>query len=93
MAINNVFTYGACALLGISMEVLVWRKLLFTVVVTAGKLAAIFLAWYIGHLWKGRKSSAVRGEMAAIHFVVFYRIRSDALYRFFKISERRECIV
>lgn len=62
MAMNNISTYGACALLGIPLEVLVWRKFLFTVVVTTGRLAAIFLAWYIGHLWGNRKTSALRGK-------------------------------
>lgn len=62
MAMNNIFTYGACALLGIPLEVLVWRKYLFTVVVTTGRLAAIFLAWYIGHLWGNRKTSVLRGK-------------------------------
>lgn len=89
MAINNVFTYGACALLGISMEVLVWRKLLFTVVVTAGKLAAIFLAWYIGHLWKGRKSSAVRGKWL-LFTLLFFIASAVMLYIVFSKFQNEE---
>ena len=91
MAINNVFTYGACALLGISMEVLVWRKLLFTVVVTAGKLAAIFLAWYIGHLWKGRKSSAVRGKWL-LFTLLFFIASAVMLYIVFSKFQNAESV-
>lgn len=89
MAISNVFTYGACALLGISMEVLVWRKPLFTVVVTVGKLAAIFLAWYIGHLWKGRKSSAVRGKWL-LFTLLFFIASAVMLYIVFSKFQNAE---
>ncbi len=62
IAITNVFCYGASALLGISMESLIWKKMLFTIVVTIGKLASMLFAWYIGYLWKGRKPSVLRGK-------------------------------
>ncbi len=62
VAVTNVFCYGVSALLGISMDSLIWRKTLFTIVVTIGKLTAIFLAWYIGRLWKERKLPALRGK-------------------------------
>jgi len=62
VAITNAFCYGASALLGISMESLIWKKTLFTVVVTIGKLISMLLAWYIGRLWKGRKPSVLRGK-------------------------------
>lgn len=89
MAMNNIFTYGTCTLLGIPLEVLVWRKFLFTVVVTTGKLATIFLAWYIGHLWKDRKTSALRGKWlvftvlfftasAAMLYIVFWNFQDNA---------------
>jgi len=62
VATTNVFCYGVSTLLGISVEALIWRKPLFTAVVTSGKLATILLAWYIGHLWKERKLPALRGK-------------------------------
>lgn len=91
MAINNIFTYGACALLGIPLEVLVWKKLLFTVVVTAGRLAMIFLAWYIGHLWKGRKSSVVRGKWL-LFTVLFFIASAVMLYIVFLKFQNTESV-
>lgn len=79
MAMNNVFTYGACALLGISLEMLVWKKLLFSVVVTAGRLSTIFLAWYIDHLWKDRKASALRGRWL-LFTMLFFTASAAMLY-------------
>ncbi|MGN0314360.1 MAG: sensor histidine kinase [Fusicatenibacter sp.] len=91
MAMNNVFTYGACALLGIPLEVLVWRKLLFTVVVTTGRLAAIFLAWYIGHLWKGRRASALRGRWL-LFTVLFFIASAVMLYIVFLKFQNAESV-
>lgn len=71
IAINNIFCYGVCSLLGISLEVMIWRKPLFIVVVTAGKLTAIFLAWYIGHLWKERRTSVLRGKWLLFTILLF----------------------
>lgn len=62
VATVNIFCYGVSALLGISMDSLIWKKTLFTIVVTIGKLASILFAWYIGYLWKGRKPSVLRGK-------------------------------
>jgi len=62
VAVTNVFCYGVSAFLGISMDSLIWKKTLFTIVVTIGKLATMLLAWYIGRLWKERKPSILRGK-------------------------------
>lgn len=79
VAINNIFCYGICFLLKIPLEVLIWRKLLFTVVVTAGKLAAIFLAWYISHIWRDQKTSSLRGKWLSFT-VLFFTASAVMLY-------------
>lgn len=62
VAITNVFCYGVSALLGISMDSLIWKKTLFTIIVTIGKLATILFAWFFGRLYKERKPSILRGK-------------------------------
>lgn len=79
VATVNIFCYGTSALLGISMDSLIWKKTLFTIVVTIGKLAYILFAWYIGHLWKGRKPSALRGKWL-LFTMLFLAVSGIMLY-------------
>ncbi len=53
----TVFCYGACALLGISYEVLVWRKLTYTAIGTICKLFSLLFAWLV---FRFRKKSSMQ---------------------------------
>ncbi len=78
-AIDNAFCYGASALLGISVKNLIWEKMLYSTVVTAGKMVEIFLAWLFGHLWKNRKTPAVRGRWL-LFTMLFFIASASMLY-------------
>ncbi len=71
IAMNNIFCYGISAILGISVEELVWRKILFTVVVTTGRITTILVDWYIGHLWKQQKMSPLHGKWMLLTLLFF----------------------
>ena len=44
---DNVTVYGAMAVLGLSYEEFVFRRLLYSTVITAEKLFVLFLGWYL----------------------------------------------
>lgn len=46
-AIDAFSSYGMCGLLRIDYNTLIWRKLLYTTLITADKLLAVFLAWLL----------------------------------------------
>lgn len=46
-AIDGISAYGVCGLLHIDYNTFVWRKLLYTTLITADKLIAAFLAWLL----------------------------------------------
>jgi len=48
-AVDTVTLYGTSALLGIALSELVWRKVLYCVIVTAGKLVFLFLSWFFDY--------------------------------------------
>lgn len=52
--IDTLTVYGTAAMLQISASDLVWRKWLYTVVVTVGKLFLLFLVW-VSYYYRGRK--------------------------------------
>ena len=45
--VDAVFSYGISALLGLSLEELVWRKIFYVATVSMGKLFSVFLAWIL----------------------------------------------
>lgn len=47
---DTIVLFGASAVLQISVDDLVWRKGMYTVLVTAGKLLSVFLAWLVRRL-------------------------------------------
>ena len=59
-AIDAFSSYGMCGLLRIDYNILIWRKLLYTTLITADKLFAVFLAWL---LYRFRK----RGNLGRQH--------------------------
>lgn len=48
--VDTIMLYGTSALLGIALSELVWRKILYCVIVTAGKLVFLFLAWFLDYI-------------------------------------------
>lgn len=44
-AVDTITLYGTAALLDIALSELVWRKILYCVIVTVGKLLFLFFAW------------------------------------------------
>lgn len=49
-AIDTATLYGTSALLGIAFSELVWKKVLYCIVVTADKLLYLFLAWIFDYI-------------------------------------------
>ncbi len=49
-AADTITLYGTSALLGIALSELVWRKVLYCVIVTVGKLVFLFLAWFLYYI-------------------------------------------
>lgn len=47
---DAIVLFGASTVLGISLDELVWKKAMYTVLVTAGKILSVFLAWLITRL-------------------------------------------
>lgn len=58
--IDTLSTYGVCALLDISYDVFVWKKLLFTAAVTTGKLVEILLAYVFMKYHRQKKIGAIQ---------------------------------
>ncbi len=59
-AIDGISVNGMCGLLHIDYYTFVWRKLLYTTLITADKLIAVFLAWL---LYRFRK----KGDLGTQH--------------------------
>lgn len=55
-AIDGISVNGMCGLLHIDYNTFVWRKLLYTTLITADKLIVVFLAWL---LYRFRKKGAL----------------------------------
>lgn len=49
-AMDAIVLFGASTLLRISLDELVWKKGMYTVLVTAGKILSVFLAWLVTRL-------------------------------------------
>lgn len=57
---DAVVLFGASTVLQISLEDLVWRKGMYTVLVTAGKLLSVFLAWLVIRLHPFHKTHQLK---------------------------------
>lgn len=49
-AMDAIVLFGASTVLRISLDELVWKKGMYTVLVTAGKILSVFLAWLVTRL-------------------------------------------
>lgn len=49
-AMDAIILFCASTVLGVSLDELVWKKAMYTVLVTAGKILSVFLAWLITRL-------------------------------------------
>lgn len=54
--------YGVSALLGITFDELVWKKMLYTIVATSAKLSELLLAYLFCKFWRRRKSGPIRSS-------------------------------
>lgn len=53
---DAVFAYGASAVLGVPLTVLVWKKLMYTLVMTISKMLSILFAWTVFRIREKQKS-------------------------------------
>ncbi len=60
--IDTVAIYGTSFLLGIAANELVWKKVLYTVIVSASRFLAVFLGWLFSRLRKSRGIHSVQGR-------------------------------
>ena len=60
--IDTIFLYGASSVLGISVSELVWRKCLYVVIVTSGKLFLLFIAWICYRFPIFRRTQCLQGK-------------------------------
>ena len=54
--------YGVSALLGISYDEFIWKKMLYTIVATSAKLFEVMLAYLFCKYWRRRKSAPIRSS-------------------------------
>lgn len=59
-AMDAVVLFGASTILRISLDELVWKKGMYTVLVTAGKILSVFLAWLVTRLHPFHKLHPLR---------------------------------
>ena len=59
-AMDAIVLFGASTILRISLDELVWKKGMYTVLVTAGKILSIFLAWLVTRLHPFHKLHPLR---------------------------------
>lgn len=59
-AMDAIILFGASTLLRISLDELVWKKGMYTVLVTAGKILSVFLAWLVTRLHPFHKLHPLR---------------------------------
>ena len=86
--VDTVFLYGTSIVLDIPIDILVWRKFLYVIVVVTGKLLTLFLSWLIQYFRKRQKNLPIRTSWLVIIllfpivslsmlFVVFYGYRDS----------------
>lgn len=59
-AMDAIVLFGASTILRISLDELVWKKGMYTVLVTAGKILSVFLAWLVTRLHPFHKLHPLR---------------------------------
>lgn len=59
-AMDAIVLFGASTILRISLDELVWKKGIYTVLVTAGKILSVFLAWLVTRLHPFHKLHPLR---------------------------------
>lgn len=62
LTIDTFFIYGASAVLGITVNDLIWEKMLYTVIGTLGKLLLVCIGWYVYHFRGFQGSALLRGK-------------------------------
>lgn len=60
--IDTIFLYGASSIIGISVSELVWRKFLYVVIVTNGKLFLLLVAWIFYRFPVFRRTQSLQGK-------------------------------
>lgn len=86
--VDTVFLYGTSIVLDIPIDILVWRKFLYVIVVVTGKLLTLFLFWLIHYYRNRQKYLPIRTSWLVIIllfpivslsmlFVVFYGYRDS----------------
>lgn len=58
--IDTLFIYGVCALLNISYDVIVWRKILYTATVTLGKMVEVLLSYVFMKYHRQKKIGSIQ---------------------------------
>ena len=62
VSMDTLFPYGVCALLGMTLDSLIWLKWMYTTVVTIDKFLACFLAWLLFRIRKNKTNPQIRGK-------------------------------
>lgn len=86
--VDTGFLYGTSIVLDIPIDILVWRKFLYVIVIVTGKLLTLFLSWLIQYFRKRQKYLPIRTSWLVIIllfpivslsmlFVVFYGYRDS----------------
>lgn len=75
--IDTGILFGTSLILNIPLNLLVWRRLLYTIVIIAGKLLTLFLFWLILYFRKRHKYFPVRASWTII--ILIFPIASIAM--------------
>ncbi len=75
--ITTFFAYGTSAILGITVDELVWKKILYTVVGTLGELFNVCIGWYVYYFGRFKGSYLLRGKWLPLS--VLFTAGSSAL--------------
>lgn len=60
--IDTIFLYGVSSVIGISVSELAWKKFLYVVVVTSGKLFLLLVAWMLYRFPVFRRTQSLQGR-------------------------------
>ncbi len=60
--IDTVFLYGTSSIIGISVSALMWRKLLYVVIISSGKLFLLLIAWIFYRFPIFRRTQPLQGK-------------------------------
>ena len=67
--IDTLFVYGVCALLNISYDVIVWRKILYTATVTLGKMVEVLLSYVFMKYHRQKKIGSIQYRWLALTII------------------------